>query len=232
VCGRYTLAVSAEELLAEFGIEAPQFEPRYNVAPQHDVPVIGRNAQGKARFALLRWGLVPGWARSPRDVKGTINARAETLLERPSFREPFLHRRCLVVADGFYEWSRVGAVRQPWRFHLRSGRPFAFAGLWDSWSAEDGEKLFSCAIVTTRANPVVAPVHDRMPVILDRAARDQWLDPATETATLERLLTPLDGASLVGHAVSTLVNSVANDSPDCIEPVPVPGTIAGGPVDD
>lgn len=223
MCGRFTVAVSAELLLDEFGVEPPEdFKPRYNVAPQQDVPVIGRNAEGEDRFAMLRWGLVPGWAKSPRDVKSTINARAETLLDRPTFREPFLHRRCLVVADGFYEWLREGGVRQPWLFRLANGRPFAFAGLWDSWTDEDGNRLFSCAIVTSRANGVVAPVHDRMPVILDRDARIEWLDPATDTAALQRLLAPVPDARLTGRTVSTAVNSVANDSPECVEPVEKP----------
>jgi putative SOS response-associated peptidase YedK len=223
VCGRFTVAVSAQLLLDEFGVEPQEeFQPRYNVAPQQDVPVIGRNAEGEDRFAMLRWGLVPGWAKSPRDVKGTINARAETLLDRPSFREPFLHRRCLVVADGFYEWLRTAGARQPWLFHLVNRRPFAFAGLWDSWRDENGDKLFSCAIVTTRANGVVAPIHDRMPVILDRDARTSWLDPATDTETLRRMLAPIDDALLTGFTVSTAVNAVANDSPECIEPVHEP----------
>jgi putative SOS response-associated peptidase YedK len=220
VCGRFTVAVSAQILLDEFGVEPPEdLQPRYNVAPQQHVPVIGRNAEGEDRFALLRWGLVPGWAKSPRDAKSTINARAETLLDRPSFREPFLHRRCLVVADGFYEWSRTGGTKQPWLFRLANGRPFAFAGLWDSWQDEKGDRLFSCAIVTTRANGVVAPVHDRMPVILDRDARTSWLDPATDTGTLRRMLAPIDDALLTGFTVSTTVNSVANDSTGCIEPL-------------
>lgn len=223
MCGRFTVAVSAQLLLDEFGVEPQEeFQPRYNVAPQQDVPVIGRNAEGEDRFAMLRWGLVPGWAKSPRDVKGTINARAETLLDRPSFREPFLHRRCLVVADGFYEWLRTAGARQPWLFHLVNRRPFAFAGLWDSWRDENGDKLFSCAIVTTRANGVVAPIHDRMPVILDRDARTSWLDPATDTETLRRMLAPIDDALLTGFTVSTAVNAVANDSPECIEPVHEP----------
>jgi putative SOS response-associated peptidase YedK len=219
MCGRYTVAVSAELLLSEFGVEPPaEFEPRYNVAPQQDVPVIGLNREGVPRFALLRWGLVPSWAASPGDMRATINARAETLMERPSFREPFQRRRCLVVADGFYEWERKDAVRQPWRFTLRSGRPFAFAGLWDAWSGEGEEKLYSCAIVTTRANAVVGPVHDRMPVILDREARDAWLDTGSDNAELNALLAPLADSLLVGEPVSTEVNSVANDSPACIAP--------------
>jgi putative SOS response-associated peptidase YedK len=221
VCGRFTVAVSAELLLDEFGVDPPEnFEPRYNVAPQQDVPVIGRNAEGEDRFAMVRWGLVPNRAKSPRDMKSMINARAETLLERPTFREPFLHRRCLVIADGFYEWLRQGRTRQPWLFRLANGRPFAFAGIWDSWQDEEGNRLFSCAIVTTQANGVVAPIHDRMPVILDPDARTAWLDPATDAESLRHLLRPIDDALLRGFTVSTAVNSVANDSPECVVPAP------------
>lgn len=219
MCGRYTIAVSAEELLAEFGVEPPaDFTPRYNVAPQQDVPAIGVDAEGRQRFALLRWGLVPAWAGSPGDVRGTINARGETLLERPTFREPFLHRRCLIVADGFYEWQKTGKLRQPWRFHLPSGGPFAFAGLWDTWVDPSGGKLHSCAIITTRANGTVAPVHDRMPVMLDAAGRVRWLDRASKPGDLETLLTPWPDTNLQGEKVSTAVNSVANDGPECMEP--------------
>lgn len=219
MCGRYTIAVSAEQLLAEFGIEPPAgFEPRYNVAPQQDVPVIGVGSDEKPRFALVRWGLVPGWAESPGAVKSTINARAETLLERPTFRDPFLRQRCLVIADGFFEWKRQDGTKQPWWFRLEDGRPFAFAGLWDRWQGAE-QTLYSCAIVTTRANDTVSPVHDRMPVILDRQARDRWLDPDSPPGELNTLLAPLPDGVLAGTPVSTAVNSVANDSPECIRAV-------------
>jgi len=219
MCGRYTIAAGAEALQAEFGIEPPSgFAPRFNVAPGQDVPVIGHGSDGTNRFSLLRWGLVPSRAVSMRETRPRINARAESLLRRPSFRESFLDRRCLVVADGFYEWEDAGGVKRPWRFRLQDERPFAFAGLWDAW-ADGHESLYSCAIITTRANAIVAPVHDRMPVILDRNGRHAWLDPDLGADALQPLLVPMDPDAMNGYVVSPAVNSAANDSPDCITPV-------------
>jgi len=218
MCGRYTLTAPADALAAEFGVDVPaDYEPRYNIAPQQPVAVVGPDADGRPRLAFLRWGLVPWWS-SPADVKsGPINARAETVSSRPTFRDAFRERRCLIVADGFYEWKREGRIRVPFRFHLRGGGLLAFAGLWERWDKGD-EPLYTCAIVTTAASAAVAPIHDRMPAILPRGARERWIDPGADAAGLGALLAPLEDPGLAAYRVSRLVNSAANDSPDCIEP--------------
>ncbi|MGD8277087.1 MAG: SOS response-associated peptidase [Gemmatimonadota bacterium] len=218
MCGRYTLTAPADDLAAEFGVEVPaDYEPRYNIAPQQPVAVIGPDADGRPRLAFLRWGLVPWWSSPEAAEGGPINARAETLSSKPTFRDAFRERRCLIVADGFYEWKREGAVRVPFRFHLRGGGLLAFAGLWERWE-KGAEPLYTCAIVTTAASDAVASIHDRMPAILPRGARERWIDPGADATTLRALLRPLEDPGLVVDRVSRLVNSVANDSPDCIEP--------------
>jgi putative SOS response-associated peptidase YedK len=217
MCGRYTLTSSADDLGVEFGVELPaDYQPHYNIAPSQPVPIIGLDTNGEKRLAFVRWGLVPYWAESPKDVKHTINARAESLLLKPAFREAFIERRCLVIADGFYEWQKRDGKRQPFRFHLKDDRPFAFAGIWERWKDENGQPLYSCAIVTTDASSVVSPIHDRMPVILDRDARAAWLDPASDPVHLGEILVPYEKGDLQGYPVSTKVNSVANDSPELI----------------
>jgi len=219
MCGRYTLSCPPEDLVAEFGVDVPAgMEPRYNIAPTQPVPIIGRAESGAKRIALVRWGLVPPWATSPREVKHTINARAETLLSRPAFRDAFVNRRCLVLADGFYEWRRENGARQPFRIRRRDGRPFAFAGIWEQWSGPGAAPLFSCAIITTPPNPLVAPIHDRMPAILGPAARDAWLDASADPVELAARLAPYAADELEAWAVSSLVNAVTNDVPACIAP--------------
>jgi len=221
MCGRYTLTSLPEEIRVEFDVEVPpEYGPRYNIAPSQPVPVLGAGADGKPRLAVMRWGLVPFWAASPKDVPHSINARAETLLEKPMFRDAFLQRRCLVIADGFYEWRRTGGARQPFRFHRLDERPFTFAGIWDRWRSPEGDTLYSCAIVTTGANSVVNPIHDRMPVIIDAADRALWLDNSADPAHLAGKLGTAEYASFEAYPVSTLVNSVANDTADCIAAVP------------
>ncbi len=220
MCGRYTLTSDASEIADEFGVEVPpDYQPHYNIAPSQSVPVAGQDAKGERKLSFLRWGLVPWWAEDPKRVQHTINARAETLLLRRVFREAFQQRRCLIVADGFYEWRRAEGRSQPFRFHLNDNRLFAFAGLWERWQGEAAEPLYSCAIVTTDANPVVAPVHDRMPVMLTPAERERWLDPAADVEELRRLLHPYTGDDLTAYAVSAAVNNAANDTPACIEPL-------------
>jgi len=218
MCGRYTLTAPAEDLAAEFGVAVPaDYEPRYNIAPQQPVPVIGLDAGGRCRLAFLRWGLVPWWS-APEDARsGPINARAETVASKPAFREAFRARRCLIVADGFYEWKREGRLRIPFRFRPVGGGLLAFAGLWERWDKGD-EPLYTCAIVTTAADAVVAPIHDRMPVVLPRGARERWIDPDADAASLRAILGPLGDPRLESYPVSRVVNSAANDSPACIEP--------------
>jgi len=219
MCGRYTLTTPADELAAEIGAEVPAgYQPRFNVAPQQPVLVLGLDASGRRRLAFLRWGLVPWWAR-PEDARsGPINARAETVASRPAFRDAFRSRRCLIVADGFYEWKREGRTRIPFRFRPPGGGLLTFAGLWERWDGA-GEPLYTCAIVTTAASADIAPIHDRMPAILGPAVRERWIDPDADAGSLLALLGAGAGpARLDACEVSRLVNNVANDSPECIRP--------------
>lgn len=220
MCGRFTLFASPDTIQAEFDLpEVPaHLAPRYNIAPTQAVAVITNHAE--RRLELFQWGLIPSWAKDPSIGSRMINARAETLAEKPSFRTALRKRRCLILADGFYEWRKDGGGKTPFFIHLRSGRPFALAGLWEVWQTPDGVALPTCTIITTGPNNLVAALHDRMPVILPPDAYDRWLDPEPQApADLAPLLVsyPADAMSL--YAVSRAVNSPANDSPACIEPV-------------
>ena len=232
MCGRFTQTARVEDLVARFGIQEPGFDlsPRYNIAPNQEAPVVGVHPQTPAArsLRLMRWGLVPHRAKDA--AKGIINARAETLAQRAAFRGLLPRRRCLAPADGFYEWRREGRFRIPMRFTLRSGQPFAFAGLWDRWLQPDGAPLFSFTIVTTVPNRLMAPVHSRMPAILlpeDEAGR---LDPAnTDPEALSQLLKPYPADSMEGYCVSRAVNSPRNDSPECIAPDDPPPALLPAP---
>ena len=220
-CGRYTLA-SPGELVAELlELEtAPALTPRYNIAPTQESAVL-RVRDGGRRLDALRWGLVPYWAAEPGIGNRLINARSETAGEKPSFRDSLRRRRCLVAADGFYEWRRHGRAKQPWLIRRPDGLPFAFAGLWDRWVPHDGEVIESFTILTTRPNELLAPLHDRMPVILPPREHARWLDPAERAPErLAPLLGPLPSGELEAFPVGTLVNSPANDEPRCVEPLP------------
>lgn len=225
MCGRYTQTAKLQDLMDRFGIHQPDFElaPRYNLAPSQDAPVVGvnPNTPDARTMRLMHWGLVPHSARDA--AKPIINARAETLAQRAAFRWLLPRRRCLVPADGFYEWRKEGRLRTPMRFTLRNGEPFAFAGLWDRWLRPDGTPLYSFTIVTTNPNSLLEPVHDRMPVILLPEDEAKWLDPAnTDPAALSPLLKPFPAELMDGYSVSRTVNSAVNDSPDCIAPDEAP----------
>lgn len=197
----------------------PMLEPRYNIAPTQLVPTVLRSPEqnDERQFQMLRWGLIPSWAKDLAMGARLINARAETAAEKPSFRAAFRHRRCLVVADGFYEWQRQEGKKQPFYFRLQDGQPFGFAGLWERWEAPDGETIESCTILTTEANELLRPIHDRMPVILDPKDYDLWLDPGVQKAEpLQQLLRPYLAKAMTSYAVSTKVNNPANNTPDCI----------------
>lgn len=217
MCGRYTLATPVGRLAEEFGFDSSstEFRTSYNVAPTRQVPVVLAEG-GKRRLEMLRWGLVPSWADDPGIGSRMINARSETAPEKPSFRRAFRDRRCLIPADGFYEWKREDGGKQPYYFRMDGGRPFAFAGLWESWTKD--REIRSCAILTTAANEVVAGIHDRMPVILPKAHYEAWLDPEAERDELTGLLVPYPGDDLETYPVSRFVNSPGNDDPRCIEP--------------
>lgn len=221
MCGRYTLTNDAEALVEEFGPARMLVEhrPRYNIAPAQEAPVLVQSG-GERTIVGFRWGLIPYWAKDPAVGNRMINARAETVATKPAFRRAFERGRCLVLADGFYEWKKEPAGKWPMLIRLRSRRPFAFAGLWDRWSPGDGtEPVRTFTIITTDANDAVRPIHARMPVILGPAERELWLDPSADPGTLLELLRPYGGSDLETYRVSRLVNSPANNRPECIEPV-------------
>jgi putative SOS response-associated peptidase YedK len=228
MCGRITQRAPLPALQEEFSFTritpVVKLEPRYNLPPSERVLVIANETPERILDAY-RWGLVPRFAKDEKTAYRMINARAETLLERPSFRGALVYRRCLVVADGFYEWQRDGRGRKvgktPWFIHKKGDRPLAFAGLWDEWHSPAGELLRSCAIITTTSSPLVAKLHDRMPVILPRAAYATWLDPKpVSPAAVLPLLVPYAGTDLEAWPVSAAVNSTKHDAPDCVKRVP------------
>ena len=221
MCGRYTLHARREALADAFDLdEVPELPLRYNIAPTQNVPVVRLDPDsGRRRVAMLRWGLIPSWADDPTIGNRMINARAETVASKPAFRSAFRRRRCLVLADGFYEWAATGGkAKTPFHFRRRDGRPFAFAGLWER--REKGpQPVESCTLITTEPNAVVAPVHDRMPAILRPEHYQQWLDPDEQGADeLDALLGPLPDELMEGFTVGRLVNSPSRDDPRCIEP--------------
>jgi putative SOS response-associated peptidase YedK len=221
MCGRFTLRASTETLVEHFMLDESQpIAPRYNIAPSQPVAVVRQPPDaGERTLTLIRWGLIPFWAKDPAIGNRLINARAETVAEKPAFRKAFQQRRCLIAADGYYEWRKTSGGKQPYYFRLKSEEPFAFAGLWESWTAADsgGEPLETCVIITTRANELSLPIHERMPAILQEADYDAWLDPAAkDRRQLAPLLEPYDSASMIADPVSTLVNNPRNDEPGCI----------------
>jgi putative SOS response-associated peptidase YedK len=220
MCGRYAITSAPEAIRRLFGYEGnPNFPPRYNVAPTQPVPIV-RLAEGKRQFALVRWGLIPAWVKDPRGFSLLINARGESLADKPAFRNAMRYRRCLFPADGFYEWRRAGERKTPYYVRLKSGGPMAFAGLWESWMGPNGEELETAAIVTTRANRALAAIHDRMPVIVEPDAFDFWLDSRkVDAATAAALVTPAREGVLDVYEVSPAVNRAENDTPALIEPV-------------
>ncbi len=221
MCGRYSLTTPVEAVGRLFEVaERPNLPPRYNIAPSQEAPVVHSDAAGGRVLAPMRWGLIPSWAKEAKIGYRMINARAETVAEKPAFRSAFRHRRCLVPADGFYEWRRLGTSKQPYRITRADGAPFAFAGLWERWRAPDGATVDSFTIITTAANELLRPIHDRMPVILDPADHGPWLDTdGVAPAAAARRLVACADAELAAVAVSTRVNSPKNDDPACIAPL-------------
>jgi len=197
--------------------QLPLLKPRYNIAPSQEAPVIV-NVDGVRSCKLFQWGLIPSWAKDPSIGNKMINARAETLAEKPSFRSLLKNRRCLVLADGFYEWRKEGKGKVPMRFKLKSNEPFVFAGLWDSWKQPDGNALNTYTIVTTEPNDLLAKIHNRMPVMLNHDDAVNWLTfSGVEISPALQLLTPFPSQLMEGYEVSKLVNSPANDTPECIQ---------------
>ena len=221
MCGRFTLTVDPAELQDSFNdfTFPPQFAPRFNIAPTQPVLAIPNDGRNKADFFV--WGLIPSWAKDPSIGNRLINARGETLAEKPSFRGGYKYKRCLVLADGFYEWMKQPGTKTkvPHFIHMKDRRPFAFAGLWDEWNGPDGSQIRSCTIVTTEPNELMAPIHNRMPVILPHDAYAQWLDTAPQTReTLQPLIRPYPAEEMAAYPVSTLVNSPKNDRAECVVP--------------
>jgi putative SOS response-associated peptidase YedK len=219
MCGRYVLTVPGDLLASAFGLEeVPELAPRYNVAPGQSVPIVRATEGGRRELAFARWGLIPHWAKEAAIGNRLINARADGVADKPSFRDSFRRRRCLIPADGFYEWQKVGNRKQPWLLRGADGAPLAFAGLWSSWTdPATSRPVETCAIVTTEPNELAATVHDRMPVILLEPARATWLDPRSDRDGLLALLVPCPAASMVAYPVSTRVNAPSNDDPGCAE---------------
>jgi putative SOS response-associated peptidase YedK len=206
-----------------FGVSRDDFEwaPRFNIAPTDNVPVIRQHSTKPNRvFSLMRWGLIPFWAKDASIGYRMINARSETAASKRAFQDCLKSRRCLIPADGFYEWQKVAKLKQPYCFTLADDRVFAFAGIWDRWKDTEGKLIESCSILTTTSNALTADVHDRMPVILRTDDHDLWLDPGFQNeAGIAELLKPLDANLMRRYAVSTRVNSVTNDDPQCAEPI-------------
>ena len=221
MCGRFTLRTRLNRLLEVYAVESQfDWEPRFNIAPSQPIPVIRNDAGGdKRELAALRWGLIPSWATDVHIGNRLINARAETLAVKPSFRQALKSRRCLVLADGFYEWKHSGKSKQPYFIRMKDEQPFVFAGLWERWTKEE-PAIESCTIITTTPNALMADLHDRMPAILPESAAMEWLNRKEEdTDLLTSLLVAYPAEEMVAYPVSTFVNSPQHDSADCIEPV-------------
>jgi putative SOS response-associated peptidase YedK len=224
MCGRYNLTSSVEDIITALGLDelgakqaVTNFKPRYNIVPGQDVPIVRLTEDGKA-LTLARWGLIPHWSKEPKTKYSTINARAESVAEKPIYREPFRHKRCLIPATGFYEWQRQDDIKIPHHICMRDGGVFVFAGLWDHWEKE-GAGFDSCSIIVTSANQLMQLIHERMPVILPPSEYDTWLDTSlTDKESLTQMLRPYSDAPMRAYPVSLFVNSPKNDSPDCIRP--------------
>jgi putative SOS response-associated peptidase YedK len=230
MCARYRLS-RRKQILEEYfdSVSGDEnWEPRYNIAPTQAVPVIRQNPQKLVReLSLVRWGLIPTWARNASGAARMINARSETVATLPAFRDAFKSRRCLVPADAFYEWQHAGKIKQPYCFEVKGGELFAFAGIWDGWKDPGGEVVETCSILTTAANSVTSAIHDRMPVILDPDSYDLWLDPGMNSVrAASELLKPYNPERMRCYPIATRINHVANDDEACSAPIELPQTQA------
>jgi putative SOS response-associated peptidase YedK len=224
MCGRYASTLPPEAMRALFQyLEQPDFPPRYNIAPTQPIAIV-RMFEGKRQFALVRWGLIPAWVKDPRAFSLVINARGEFVLDKPAFRNAMKYRRCLVPADGFYEWKRAGETKRPYFVRGKGGAPLAFAGLWENWMGPNGEEVETAAIVTTTASRSIAHIHERMPAIVPSEAFDFWLDPKVDAQTAAAAIQPAPDAAIEAYPVSSAVNRTANDSAVLIEPLRGPET--------
>ncbi len=221
MCGRYTLAADPQAIADQFEVEPPaRFAPRYNIAPTQPVLIV-QHADDRRVAHLVRWGLIPSWAKDAKIGNRLINARAETVAEKPAFRAALRRRRCLVPASGYYEWAAGPHGKQPWYVHAADGNCLALAGIWEHWE-HDGAVIESCAIITCAANARLAAVHDRMPVVIAPSDYARWLAPEHAGPAPLELLRPAADDAFALYQVSTRVNSPRHDAPDCIEPLPTP----------
>ena len=222
MCGRYTLKLPLDAVAEDLGVDHPEFaiEPRYNISPTQRLPVV--TGELPHRMQLMRWGLVPSWAKDVSISNKMINARAETLFEKPSFRNAIAKRRCLIPTDGFYEWKATPFGKVPQHIHLQSQGLITFGGLWESWLDGEERELRTFTIITTTPNALMAEIHDRMPVIIAPQDRERWLDPQTPLAEIQAMLAPYPDGQLVADAVGHLVNSPRNEGPELLNP---PGTL-------
>jgi putative SOS response-associated peptidase YedK len=227
MCGRYTLTRHPRRVAELFGLESlPELEPRYNIAPGQRVPVV-RDAETGRQLVLMKWGLVPAWAAEPGIGNRLLNARCETVADKPAYRAAYRKRRCLLPADGFYEWKTVQGRKQPFLFRLRDGDLFALAGLWESWHTPDGATLETCTVLTTAANELIRPLHDRMPVVIRAEDHRAWLHPEEQPPDSDRrLFTPFPADAMEAAAVNPWVNRAGNEGPRCLEP-PGQGVLFG-----
>jgi putative SOS response-associated peptidase YedK len=222
MCGRFTLSKSPTAIEKEFSVEiSPQIEPQYNIYPTQMVGTILHNIEKNERqFRKLRWGLIPSWAKDINIGSKMINARAESVAEKPSFRAAFKRRRCLIIVDGFYEWQMQGNKKQPYYIRMEDGRPFAFAGLWEHWESPGGEKIYSCTIVTTEPNELMKSIHERMPVIIAPEDYHIWLDTqGQDSESIKQLLRPYSAKEMIAYPVGSLVNNPRYNHADCLMPV-------------
>ena len=229
MCGRYALNITPNQLAQQFQLdEQPEGIKRFNIAPTQPVPVVRVNDTGHRGLAKLHWGLIPSWAKDPAMGNRMINARSETVTSKPSFRTAFKRRRCLFPASGFYEWQKVERPtrKQPTFIRMASDEPFGLAGLWERWQHANGSELESCTILTTHANALMKPIHDRMPVIIQPAEYQKWLDrDLQDHEALSALLRPYAADAMATHAVSAAVNDPRHEGPDCVQPLPAPRSL-------
>jgi len=221
MCGRFTIDIPPEILIEIFGlVEHPTIHPRYNIAPTQQIPIIRQYADGQNHLDHLHWGLIPSWAKDRSIGSKMINARSETVTEKPAYRQAVRYRRCVVPSSGFYEWKQEGKVKQPWYIRLKDGSPMVFAGLWETWKSSEGEVIESCTILTTASNRLVEPLHDRIPVILHLDEYGEWLDRnTTNPVGLVHLFQSYPADLMEMWPVSPMVNSVKNDSAELVVPV-------------
>lgn len=222
MCGRFYLDVPKDEFLAHYElVDAPILPPRrYNIAPSQDILAVRAIEGGERNVSLLHWGLIPSWSKDEKSHFSMINARAETVASKPAFRAAFKRRRCLIPASGFYEWQPQDHYKQPYAISMKDNALFSLAGLWEHWESPEGKLIESCSIIVTNANAVLAPIHDRMPVILAPEDYETWLDPENhDTDSLGELLTPYPASNMKVYPVSRRMNDPSHDEPDCIEPV-------------